>query len=228
VVWNGGDGIYSPSGFNWPEAKINMLTAYLVVGRMCRMVTAKNDTREKIIELATGLIETMGYSGFSYQDIADKLKIKKASIHYHFPAKEDLGVAVFQAFRKKVDDHILENDFEKATPTEKLTGYFLYHAQFTIDCNQISCIGAITSEWNVIPSKLREQIEEFNKWHVGFIMSILKEGIKKREFHSSGTLEEQALFVIATTKGALPMARETQSIDIYHGITKQLMKRLKC
>jgi hypothetical protein len=37
------------------------------------------------------LIQTRGYSAFSYQDVADSLGIRKASIHYHFhqidPAK---------------------------------------------------------------------------------------------------------------------------------------------
>ena len=192
------------------------------------MSIVKTGTREKIIKLATGLIETSGYSGFSYQDIAAKLKIKKASIHYHFPSKEDLGLAVFDAFTKGIDDHIQQRDFEKISPTKKLIGYFTYHEEVTLDCNQISCVGAITSEWNVLPKKMRERVDKFNAWHVGFISAILKEGVAKGEFCRIGSLEEKAMFIIAATKGALLMARERDSIEIYHSITRQLMEGLKC
>jgi len=53
-----------------------------------------NSAAEEILDLAETLIQTRGYSAFSYQDIADSLGIRKASIHYHFPSKTDLGIAV--------------------------------------------------------------------------------------------------------------------------------------
>jgi len=57
----------------------------------------RSDTAEQILDLAETLIQTRGYSAFSYQDIADSLGIRKASIHYHFPSKTDLGIAVVEA-----------------------------------------------------------------------------------------------------------------------------------
>ncbi|HIE19064.1 TPA: TetR/AcrR family transcriptional regulator, partial [Candidatus Bathyarchaeota archaeon] len=36
----------------------------------------------------------MGYGGFSYSDLSKALGITKASIHHHFPSKEELGLAV--------------------------------------------------------------------------------------------------------------------------------------
>src|SRR6185369_16920377 len=51
-------------------------------------------TAAQILDAAETLIQTRSYSAFSYQDIADELGIRKASIHYHFATKADLGVAV--------------------------------------------------------------------------------------------------------------------------------------
>jgi TetR/AcrR family transcriptional repressor of nem operon len=48
--------------------------------------------------LAERLIQTRDYSAFSYQDIADRLGIRKASIHEHFPSKTDLGIAVVERY----------------------------------------------------------------------------------------------------------------------------------
>src|ERR1700753_306193 len=58
----------------------------------------RSDTAGQIPDLAETLIQTRGYSAFSYQDIADALGIRKASIHYHFASKTDLGIAVVDRY----------------------------------------------------------------------------------------------------------------------------------
>jgi len=55
-----------------------------------------DSTRTKIIDAGEKLLLKNGFNGFSYADIALALGIKKSSIHYHFPSKADLGLAVIQ------------------------------------------------------------------------------------------------------------------------------------
>jgi TetR/AcrR family transcriptional repressor of nem operon len=192
------------------------------------MATVKKGTKEKIVSYATELVETKGYHSFTFQEIAKKLGIKKASIHYHFASKEDLGIAVFEAFEKGVENYMAEANFANLAPTEKMAGYFVYHSTCTLDSNQeVSCIGALTSEWNVLPKKLRDKVDKFHVWHVGILSAILKEGMETGDFQFMGTPEEQALVVIATTKGALLLARENRSIEIYNGITIRFLEGIK-
>ena len=58
-------------------------------------------TRKKIVVIADQLIRNKGYNAFSYADIASKLNIKNAAIHYHFQSKAVLGKAVISASREK-------------------------------------------------------------------------------------------------------------------------------
>jgi len=48
-------------------------------------------TAAKILDSAERLVQTRGFNAFSYADIATELRLRKASIHYHFPSKADLG-----------------------------------------------------------------------------------------------------------------------------------------
>ena len=64
----------------------------------------RSETAEKILDVAEQLIQTRGCSAFSYQDIADALKIKKASIHYHFESKTDLVIAVIERYTERFDE----------------------------------------------------------------------------------------------------------------------------
>ena len=59
--------------------------------------------KDQILEVATELVQTRGYNAFSYQDLSDRLGITKASIHHHFPSKEDLGIAVAEKYRAEVE-----------------------------------------------------------------------------------------------------------------------------
>lgn len=69
-------------------------------------------TALEIIEAAQELAQTRGYNGFSYQDIAERVGIRTASIHYHFPSKGDLGKAALRLARAIVEarGHVSDAD----------------------------------------------------------------------------------------------------------------------
>lgn len=50
------------------------------------------------------LLSTRGYNGFSYRDLAKLVGIKTSSIHYYFPAKEDLALVAVQTYATNVDE----------------------------------------------------------------------------------------------------------------------------
>ena len=54
----------------------------------------KPDTAARILDVAERLVQTRGFNGFSYADVASELDVTKASLHYHFPGKAELGQAL--------------------------------------------------------------------------------------------------------------------------------------
>ena len=48
-------------------------------------------TPQRILDIAEHLVQTRGFNGFSYAHIAEAMHVTKASLHYHFPSKSDLG-----------------------------------------------------------------------------------------------------------------------------------------
>jgi len=67
-----------------------------------------NERASQIIDTAIKMIREGGYHSFSFRQIATELGIKSASIHYHFPSKEDLGVAVMVRYTEIVVDAIAD------------------------------------------------------------------------------------------------------------------------
>jgi len=47
------------------------------------------------------LVQTRGFNGFSYGDIADALRLTKASLHYHFSTKAKLGERLIERYAEQ-------------------------------------------------------------------------------------------------------------------------------
>ena len=62
-------------------------------------VQAIRETQEHILDVALRLMQMGGYHAFSYADVAAEVGITKASVHYHYPAKADLGRATLRYYR---------------------------------------------------------------------------------------------------------------------------------
>jgi len=61
---------------------------------------------ETILKVTEEMVRQGGYNGFSFRDIAKKVGIKSSSVHYHFPTKEDLGVAVAKYYTDRFIDSL--------------------------------------------------------------------------------------------------------------------------
>lgn len=61
-------------------------------------MTEATSKRDEILDVSEALIRSVGFNGFSTRDVADAVGIKAASVHYHFPVKADIGVAVTERY----------------------------------------------------------------------------------------------------------------------------------
>jgi TetR/AcrR family transcriptional repressor of nem operon len=65
-----------------------------------------------IMDAAQRRMQTGGFGGFSFREIAEDVGIKSSSVHYHFPTKEDLAAAVVRRWADRTAENI-DKAFEK-------------------------------------------------------------------------------------------------------------------
>ena len=63
-------------------------------------------TAEKIMDIAESQVRAGGYNSFSFREISQEIGIKSASIHYHFPTKTDLGVAIASRYTTRFAEQL--------------------------------------------------------------------------------------------------------------------------
>ncbi|HTA76406.1 MAG TPA: TetR/AcrR family transcriptional regulator [bacterium] len=185
------------------------------------------DIKTELTKIAMELVQTRGYNGFSYQDLAERLNIRKASIHYYFPAKEDLGAGLMDAGLDQVHAWHEKLLAQKLTPTEIMEAYFDYYTELSKDATRICPCGALASEWENLPQKVRDAYASMLSCHSDFIKTVLEEGRASGEFAKKGTAEEQAQFVLASIMGSLQTARAQGNPDVFQALVSQLWASLK-
>ena len=63
--------------------------------------TKGEKTRTRVLETARRLINERGYSSTSINDIIQATGVKKGNLYFHFPGKEDLGLAILAQAHKE-------------------------------------------------------------------------------------------------------------------------------
>ncbi len=187
---------------------------------------SKLDTREKIVYLGEALFQQFGYNGFSYKHISQKLGIKNAAIHYHFPSKEDLGIAIVEHAINRLEHWKPKIDALNLTPTQKLERYIEEMYGWQIEKgNRICMIAATGTDFFSIPEAMQKKGQASGYFIRGIYTVVLQEGLDKGEFQFEGEAKYQALSILMTLQGSLMTAR-LHGKEVYQIAKQQIFLNL--
>jgi TetR/AcrR family transcriptional regulator, transcriptional repressor for nem operon len=161
-------------------------------------------TRSALIEQAMSLVRRRGYAAFSYADLADAIGIRKPSIHHHFPNKEDLGVAIVEAYAKFFMERLDEIAATEKSVEKKLLGYAaLYRTSLT---EKQGCLcGVLAAEISILPPRVQAEVRRFFSAHLAWLERVLDEARAQGRLRSNSPARA-AQTVMSTLQGALLMA----------------------
>lgn len=172
------------------------------------------DTKEQIINTANNLLIARGFNAFSYKTIAEEVDIKTSSIHYYFPTKSDLGIAVIRKHYEALEHTIAKTSCK--TPLEKINKLFLYYKRLATE-QKVCIVGALTSDINTLDEPLRKELLTFASAVINWAASILDEGQKQKIFKPLTNTKLKAKLMIAQLMALVQIARiekNKQSFDI--------------
>lgn len=181
--------------------------------------TQRSNTSHDILDQAEMLIQSRGYSAFSYHDIAVALDIRKASIHYHYPSKTDLGIAVVERYAKRFGEGLAAiGADENQSSMRMLEHYMEPYREIAETPDRVCLCGALAGEIMVLPEPLRERVERFFKEHHVWLAEILKRGVERGEWKLDGRPLQMARLIFGALQGSLLVKRTTgdpaQSRDV--------------
>jgi len=173
---------------------------------MLGMARIENSKRT-IMNMAEALLQDKGFNGFSYAHISSELGVKNAAIHYHFPAKEDLGVAVIQRYRERFKLWTNNARVANLSPEKKLDWFFSIYSDMRADKGKVCLVGSMEAEFNAIPSALQTEVGALHKDLLAWLQNTLTEGREAGVFQFNGEAANKAALILSSLQGALQMAR---------------------
>lgn len=185
------------------------------------------ETRERILHLAKDILLRRSFHSFSYQDLADGIGIRKASIHYYFPSKEDLGVALIERIGEAMKRFAVELSESHIPPEERLSAYFRVMRSLLHENDKICVFGVLGAEFNALPPRMQtaygELLEAQQKW----LARVLERGRDRGAFTLAASAEEEALMITSTVQGALQIARASRHPERFDAVVAAIEARLR-
>ena len=170
--------------------------------------STEDDTRTRIIDVVEALLMERGFNAVSYQDISDRIGIRKASVHYHFPTKADLGVAVIRRYVDRVDAmHVPVEMLEGpmfAVAIERFLGVF---AEIGARSPKVCLGGVLGAEFETLPEPMQAEVRRFFARLHEWLGAVLERGRAKGAYAFTGEGTDMARAMVAMLEGALIIAR---------------------
>ncbi|MEX5322931.1 TetR/AcrR family transcriptional regulator [Pseudomonas shirazica] len=158
-------------------------------------------TRDALIQTAEGLMRTKGYAAFSYADLADAVGIRKASIHYHFPTKEDLGIAIVEEYVSRVKAEFERIEINHPTALDRLHAFFvLFHA--STEGGLLPLCGALAAEMAALPDGLQRQTRRFFDVQLSWLTKVMDQGITSGEITEGRGAREKSYLLLSILEGS--------------------------
>lgn len=180
-------------------------------------------TAEKILDIAGRLVQSRGYNGFSYADISAELRIRNASVHYHFPTKTDLGRRLVARYRETFMAALAGLERESGDARRRLRRYVGLWIGVLQDRDRMCLCGIMSAEIATLPKSVRAELRRFFDENEAWLVRILNEGRKAGTLTLAAAPQIEARLLTMGLEGAMLVARSYGEPRRFEEIAERLL-----
>lgn len=172
---------------------------------------------DNILEAAETRIRLSGYNAVSFRDIAKDVGIKSASLHYHFPKKEDLGVALVKRYSENFHTALDKAVEGIASPPEQIDIFIDLHRRALNDEGLCCLCAVLGAEAPGLPESVTQGVRAFFEKNILWLAT---------RFSHMGipSPERKAKAVISALEGALIVSIVTKDSDVFEAAADMVIK----
>ncbi len=158
-----------------------------------------------------------GYNGFSFREIATSVGIKSASVHHHFPTKENLTLEVARLYEESFFAALGEFAPPGGTPESQLRHYCDVFKNAFESSGRACLCGVLSNEAEQLPQSVREVIAGFVSANISWLEQAIKQGSADSGYDNA---REKAELVYCALEGAMGVAALKQDIGWITRVSK--------
>lgn len=180
------------------------------------------DTATRILDLAEELVQTRGFGGFSYADIAARLDVTPASLHYHYGSKADLGEALIRRYRTRFMSALDAVERQSGQAPAMLDSYARIYAD-VLRLKRMCLCGMLAAGYETLPDAMRREVVQFFDENETWLVRVLEQGLTDGTITFSGPASVVAQSIISGLEGALLIARPYGDVGRFERAANRLL-----
>ena len=182
-------------------------------------------TATRILDVAERLVQSRGFNGFSYADVAGELGVTKASLHYHFPGKAELGEALIDRYARRFNEALAGIDAECADARQKLDRYAELYSVVLKDQRMCLC-GMLAADYTTLPPAMRQAVVRFFDDNQAWLQNVLEEGREQGALRYESSAAGEAQLIIGALEGAMLVTRPYGDPGRFEATARRLLATL--
>lgn len=160
------------------------------------------DRKTQLLDSAEDFIRRRGFDGMSFADMAQANDIKTASIHYHFPGKAALGVALMKRYAKTLGDELKVLDDSELTARQKLDRVVArYRASLNGGETMCLCVAMSVSRDNLAEPIVAE-MRSFRTMMLNWLTALYRQALEDKSLSTAIEPAGKAAATLALLEGA--------------------------
>ena len=187
--------------------------------------STRTDTADRILDLAERLVQTRGFNGFSYADVAGDLGVTKASLHYHFPTKAALGLRLIERYTEVFTAALAAIDESAPNAAAKLGAYCDIYSAVLRNGRMCLC-GMLAADYATLPETMKSALTRFFEANERWLATVLEQGRARGELRYAGDPLEIARLLVSSLEGAMLVARSFGEFTRFQAVAHRLLAEL--
>jgi TetR/AcrR family transcriptional repressor of nem operon len=182
-------------------------------------------TSERILDAAERMVQTGGFNGFSYADVAVELGVTTAALHYHFRNKADLGEALVVRYTERFAQALAAVDAARLDAARRLAAFAELYVEVVRRGRMCLC-GMLAAEYRTLPLKVQQAVVGFFDRNEAWLAGVLEVGRHDHSLRFEGAPIEVARFVVSELEGAMLLARLHDDADQFEQSVRRVLSGL--
>lgn len=167
----------------------------------------KRDMRTRLLDVAQELVQVRGFNGFSFHDLAARVRLSAPSVHHHFPSKADLGRELMARYRRGFGARLADIDSRVRDPRGRLARFVgLFRETFRLG-NRLCLCGMLATEYATLPRPVRAEVNAFYRDSEAWLGRVFAEGRTEGRLVFAGSPASAARAFFGALEGAMIAAR---------------------
>lgn len=185
----------------------------------------QSDTPTAILDIAERFVQQRGFNAFSYADVATELGVTKASLHYHFASKAELGEALIVRYAQRFSAALAGIDASDKSAPAKLDAYAALYAD-VLQGQRMCLCGMLAAEYRTLPPRMQEAVRRFFDENERWLVHVLESGRREGSLAFDQPASDAARLIVSALEGAMLVARPFADVKRFETAASGLLKSL--